>query len=221
MDLNKSRDFFDPAKVKKRCHIIGCGSIGSHVAELLARYGIETITLYDFDTVAPHNLANQNFYAKQIGMEKTEALKSILLDINPDMKIELKKQGYMGQRIAGFVFICVDNIEVRKQIVQDNINNPNIVAMFDFRTTLEEGQNYFADWSLKSERDNLFKTMNFTHEEAKAITPVSACGFELSVSPVVKDCAINGVANFTNFVNGKEVKHLIISRPYDFSKITA
>ena len=35
MDLNKSREFFDPVKVNKRCHIIGCGAIGSSVAELL------------------------------------------------------------------------------------------------------------------------------------------------------------------------------------------
>ena len=66
MDLNKSREFFDPNKVKGRCHIIGCGSIGSHVAELLARYGIKKLTLYDFDVVEPHNLVNQNFYSLAI-----------------------------------------------------------------------------------------------------------------------------------------------------------
>ena len=81
MDLNKSREFFDPNKVKGRCHIIGCGSIGSHVAELLARYGVKKLTLYDFDVVEPHNLVNQNFYHRQIGKEKTEALKEILMDI--------------------------------------------------------------------------------------------------------------------------------------------
>lgn len=221
MDLNKSREFFDPNNVKGTCHIIGCGSIGSHVAELLARYGIKKIRLYDFDTVASHNLANQNFYNYQIGKEKTEALKEILLNINPEAEITLKKQGYTGQRLSDFVFLCVDNIETRQQIVKDNLMNPNIKAMFDFRTTLEEGQCFFADWSLKTERDNFLATMDFTHEEAKEIAPVSACGFELSVSPVVKNCAINGVCNFTNFVNKKEVKHVIVSKPYDYCLISA
>ena len=71
MDLNKSLEFFDPNKVKERCHIIGCGSIGSNVAELLARYGVERITLWDFDTVEPHNIANQLFTEEDVGAPKT------------------------------------------------------------------------------------------------------------------------------------------------------
>ena len=37
MNLVKSQDYFDPIKVTNRCHIIGCGSVGSTVAELLIR----------------------------------------------------------------------------------------------------------------------------------------------------------------------------------------
>ena len=59
MNLVKSQDYFSPLLVKKRCHIIGCGSVGSTIAELLARLGITNISLYDFDTVSSHNLANQ------------------------------------------------------------------------------------------------------------------------------------------------------------------
>ena len=55
MDLNKSREFFDPRKVKERCHVIGCGSIGGNVAELLVRYGIKKITIWDDDIVESHN----------------------------------------------------------------------------------------------------------------------------------------------------------------------
>lgn len=36
MDLSKIEMVFDPASVKGRIHIIGCGSVGSTVAELLA-----------------------------------------------------------------------------------------------------------------------------------------------------------------------------------------
>lgn len=222
MDLNKSREFFDPNNVKGTCHIIGCGSIGSHVANLLGRYGIKRIKLYDFDVVESHNLANQNFSNEQLGQLKTEAVADNILSFNEDAEITTYNEGWKkGKRLSDFVFLCVDNIEVRKEIVEDNMMNSNIKAMFDFRTTLEEGQNFFANWCIREERENLLATMDFTHEEAKAISPVSACGFALSVSPVVMNCAINGVCNFTNFVNGKEVKHLIVSRPYDFNLITA
>ena len=70
MDLNKSLEFFDPAKVKEKCHVIGYGSIGSNVAELLVRYGITNLVLWDFDEVEPHNIANQIFTQADIGEKK-------------------------------------------------------------------------------------------------------------------------------------------------------
>ena len=39
MDLSKSYDVFQPEKLKGRINIIGCGSVGSTIVELLARYG--------------------------------------------------------------------------------------------------------------------------------------------------------------------------------------
>lgn len=215
MDLNKSLEFFDPANVKARCHIIGCGSIGGNVAELLARYGVNELVLWDFDNVEPHNIANQIYTTSDIEIPKTIALSAILEDINPDIKLKLKKK-YEGQPLEGFVFMCVDSVEVRQNIVKANWYNPEVIAMFDFRTTLLEGQCYFADWKNQKQKDSLKESLNFTHEEAKANTPVSACGFELSVSPVVKMCSIMGIVNFTNFINKQPTKHVIICDPYSY-----
>ena len=53
LNLSKSYDFFKPEDCTERIHIIGCGSVGSTVAELLARFGLTKLTLYDFDTVEP------------------------------------------------------------------------------------------------------------------------------------------------------------------------
>lgn len=215
MDLNKSLEFFDPAKVKEKCHVIGCGSIGSNVAELLVRYGITDITLWDFDIVEPHNIANQIFLQDQVDMPKTSALKDILEEINHDVTLTLKDK-YEDQPLSGYVFMCVDNVEVRQKIVEANWYNPNVYAVFDFRTTLLEGQCYFADWTNIKQKNSLKESLNFTHEEAKANTPVSACGFELSVSPVVKMCSIMGIVNFTNYINKEPTKHLIICDPYSY-----
>lgn len=218
MDLNKSLEFFDPSKVKERCHVIGCGSIGGNVAELLARYGITDIVLWDFDEVEPHNIANQIYTTEDLEMAKTEALLRILQRINPDIKVKWKAV-YEGQPLEGFVFMCVDSVEVRQQIVEANWYNPNVVAVIDFRTTLLEGQTYFADWSNTKQKESLKKSLDFTHKEAQANTPVSACGFELSVSPVVKICSIMGIVNFTNFINKQPTKHMIICDPYSYDFI--
>lgn len=218
MNLNKSREFFDPNKVKKTCHIIGCGSIGSNVAELLVRQGVEDLILWDMDIVEPHNIVNQLYNETHINKPKTEALYEILKDINPKLKDTIKIKGkYTNEILSGFVFMCVDSVEVRQDIVKNNMMNRNIEILFDFRTTLMEGQSYAANWKLSKDRESLLKSLDFTHEEAKANTPVSACGFELSVAPVVKMTAQMGIINFTNYINGKELKHLMLCSPYDFA----
>lgn len=217
MDLNKSLEFFDPSKVTEKCHIIGCGSIGSNVAELLARYGVTNMILWDFDDVEPHNIANQLYTEEDVGQPKTVRLHTLLTKINPVLKKSIKlRYEYKGEPLEGFVFMCVDNVDVRNMIVQANWYNPNVLAVFDFRTTLLEGQCYFADWSNMKQKNSLKESLNFTHEEAEANTPVSACGFELSVSPVVKMCSIMGIVNFTNYINKEPTKHLIICDPYSY-----
>lgn len=215
MDLNKSLEFFDPKKVKRKCHIIGCGAIGSTVAELLARQGVENFILWDEDKVESHNIVNQLYINNDIGNSKTKALSEILLNINPQIKIK-EKPFYKNEMLNGYVFSCVDSIEIRKNIVKNNFKNNSIIALFDFRMTLLEGQHYAADWSNIKHKENLLKSMDFTDEEANENTPVTACGFQMSVAPTVRIISAYGVANFTNYVNNTPIKTFIQSDPYDF-----
>jgi len=125
LNLSKSYDFFKPEDCKERIHIIGCGSVGSTVAELLVRFGLTKITLYDFDIVEPKNLANQMFRQEHIGEFKTDALENILTEINPEVKQNLRTvKGFAGHKLSGYVFLCVDNIELRRQIAIENKDNP-------------------------------------------------------------------------------------------------
>lgn len=219
MDLSKSYDYFQPEKVDCRIHIIGCGSVGATVAENLARCGITKFTLWDFDVVEPKNLANQIFRVKDIGTLKVEALKNILLEINPEIEadIKLKPKGWDGQQLNGFVFLAVDNIELRKEIVEKHMDNPFVKAMFDFRTRLEDAQHYAADWTDVNSKKALLNSMAFSHEEAAEETPVSACNVTLSVCPTVRVICALGVANFMNFWNGKPLKKLILADSFNFS----
>lgn len=214
MDLVKSYDFFQPEKCAERIHIIGCGAVGSTVAELLARFGLTKMTLYDFDTVESHNIANQMYKATDIGKPKIQALADYLVEINPEIAdgLRLEDKGYTGQRLSGYVFLCVDNIDLRREIATANKTNPYIKAMYDFRIRLEDGQHYAANWHNPKMVDNFLSTMNFTHEEAKKETQVSACNIELSVAPTVRQICAAGVCNFINFVKsgGKEIKKMIL-----------
>lgn len=207
MNLIKSQDFFSPEQVPERIHIIGCGSVGGCVAELLARFGITKMTLYDFDHVEEKNVVNQIYDYRHVGMPKAEALAQILRDINPSIGDELKiePEGYSNQRLSGYVFLAVDNIEIRKDIVKKYRSNPGIVAMFDIRTELTSAQHYAANWSKPDDVRDFFESMNFTKEEADAATPVSACGVVLGVAPTVRMVVNTAVVNFVNFVrSGKK-----------------
>ena len=217
MNLSKSFEFFDPTKLTSPVHIIGCGSVGSTVAELLARFGIEKFVLYDFDIVEPHNIVNQMFTTKHLNRQKTECVKEMLEEINPDVKVRIEPEGYTDQILDGYVFLAVDNIELRKKIAEDNKYNSYIKAMFDFRTGLTDAQHYAADWSDTKSKKAFIDTMYFSHEEAKLTTQYSACNVSLCVAPTVRMVANVGVINFVNFVKGE---HLYKSIPIDAFNFT-
>lgn len=218
MDLSKSYEYFQPEKVDARIHIVGCGSVGATIAENLVRLGLTNIALWDMDVVNPHNLANQIFRQQDVGRSKVEALADILFELNPEVKDELKlyPDGWNGQKLSGYVFLCVDNIELRRQIVEKHFDNPYIKAMLDFRTLLESAQHYAADWSDYKMKEDLLNSMQFSHDEAKDETPVSACGVTLGVAPTVRAICALGVANFVNFINGKGLKKLLIFDVFNF-----
>ena len=219
MNLNKSYEFFQPENCMERLHIVGCGAVGSTVAELLVRFGLTNISLYDFDTVEAHNIANQMYRHGDIGQLKVDALKNILTEINPDAESGIKvfSNGYGNQRLSGYVFLCLDNIDTRREITQKCVGNQYIKAIFDFRIRLTDAQHYSADWSDYDMRQNLLNSMNFTHEEALVATPQSACNMVLSVAPTVRSICAAGVSNFVNFTKGNGLKKLILIDAFNYS----
>lgn len=220
MNLEKSYDFFQPEKCTDAIHIIGCGSVGATVAECLARFGLTNFRLYDFDVVEPHNLANQMFTMEDLYKLKTERTLEMLCRINPEVRNKTKvfSDGYTNQRLNGYVFLCVDNIDLRRKIATDNQNNPYIKAMFDFRTRLEDAQHYAAAWDSPAMVKSFLATMDFSHAEAEEETPMSACKVPLSVTPTVRTICSLGCSNFINYVKGgvEKLKKMILMNAFTF-----
>lgn len=67
--------------------ICGLGGLGSHIAEALARAGVGTLILIDFDTIDVTNLNRQQYKANQMGLEKSRALAENLREIAPYLNI--------------------------------------------------------------------------------------------------------------------------------------
>ena len=218
MNTIKFSEWFDPSICKERIHIIGCGAVGSTIAELLVRMGLTISTLWDFDIVEPHNIANQMFRHKDINRLKTEALAEIMREINPEVDITLKGK-YEGQPLAGYVFMAVDKVAVRKEIVLENQTNLNIKAVFDVRMRLTDAQGYAARWSKYNGVQNLINSMNYTDEEAESETPRTACNTTLSVAPTVREICNAIVADFINLIkkDTENFKTLILIDAFNFS----
>ena len=67
--------------------IAGAGGLGSNIAVMLARSGIGHLHIVDFDIVDITNLNRQAYTVKHIGSRKVDAIKEILMEINPYMKV--------------------------------------------------------------------------------------------------------------------------------------
>ena len=72
----------------KSVAVWGCGAIGGHVAEALARAGVEKLILRDKSIVTPGVLVRQPFDDSDIGKNKATAMKERLLRISPSMCVE-------------------------------------------------------------------------------------------------------------------------------------
>jgi len=72
---------------KFREGIAGAGGLGSNCAVALARSGVGTLVICDFDVVEKANLNRQYFFLDQVGMMKTVALKNNIYRINPDISV--------------------------------------------------------------------------------------------------------------------------------------
>lgn len=83
--------------------IIGCGGLGSNVAEMLVRSGVGRLTLIDFDTVDECNLNRQFFFRDQIGMPKVVALAENLQRIRFDVRLDLVAERVTRENLMGLV----------------------------------------------------------------------------------------------------------------------
>ena len=211
MNTTKTLEFFNADELTAPISIIGCGAIGSSITELLVRMGCTNIKLYDFDIVASHNIANEKFIDSDIGQAKVDAVEAYAKAINPSVHITKYYEGLQEPYyVTGYVYLCVDNIELRKRIVEANKYNRNIKMMIDCRMRLTDAQCYFADWWDIDSINMLSSTMDFTQEEATAATPKSACGTELSVCYTVQAISCIAARNLVSFVHGNYVQPVTI-----------
>ena len=95
--------------------VCGLGGVGSYAAETLARSGVGTLILLDFDTITASNI-NRQLYAlhSTLGKDKADVAAARIADIDPTCLVQIKK-AYIDQEnpatFLGKVDYIVDAID--------------------------------------------------------------------------------------------------------------
>ena len=123
-------------KLKKaKVCILGLGGLGSNVALLLTRAGIGYLKLIDFDVVEVSNLNRQQYRISHIGIKKTEAIKTIIKEINPfveidtlDIKVDRENILSVVEDIE-IVVEAFDRAETKAMAIEELLTNKNKIVI--------------------------------------------------------------------------------------------
>lgn len=144
MRLNWSHQkaLFNPLHAKP-VTLIGAGSVGSFIALLLARQGIEDLLVLDADDVASHNVPMSAYRPKDVGRSKVHALQEIVLEAT-GLKITAIDNMYTDHPLRGTVIASVDTMDARTAIWKSVRMNPNIDILIDTRVYERFVEVYFV-----------------------------------------------------------------------------
>jgi tRNA A37 threonylcarbamoyladenosine dehydratase len=106
--------------------VFGIGGVGSYAVEALARAGIGSLTLVDFDDICATNINRQiHSLDSTIGRSKVEVMAERCRQINPDCRITPKHVFYHAETApellpAGYDYLldCIDHISAKLHLIE-------------------------------------------------------------------------------------------------------
>ncbi len=110
--------------------IAGCGGLGSNCAVALARVGIGTLVLADFDMVSDSNLNRQYYFLSQIGEPKVQALKRVIHQINPSVSVIAYEIKLDPEHIVRYFKDCDVIVEAFDQADQKEMLIETVLSAF-------------------------------------------------------------------------------------------
>jgi molybdopterin/thiamine biosynthesis adenylyltransferase len=189
---------FDPLNFKTPVHIIGVGATGSWIALILAKMGVSTMTLWDFDAVEIHNPPNQAYGLGEVGLLKVEAMKKIL-ERDCGVKVTAKAEEVDGtQPLSGIVYVCTDDMKSRLKIWEKALKlNLRVDLVVETRLAAELGLIYTVRPISAEDIDGYEDTL-YSDEEAEE----SACNYR-AISTMVTVLAGIAAHKLVKLASGK------------------
>ncbi len=133
--------------------IVGLGSVGSIVAETLARLGVNNIVLIDPDKIKTHNLDRLLYGTKKhIGCYKVDVANQLIKEHSVAHKLNIEalpysihhEKAYFASLDCDFLFSCVDRPVARD--VLNFISFAHLIPVIDggVKVTLDKNGNFYS-----------------------------------------------------------------------------
>ena len=110
----------------KRVLVVGCGGLGGHLIDMLARIGVGTLRVVDGDVFEPSNLNRQLLSeVPLLGVSKAKAAAAKISRINPEISVEMVDSFLTEKNVKRMLQFCdvvldgLDNIESRRTLAKE------------------------------------------------------------------------------------------------------
>lgn len=105
--------------------IFGMGGVGGFVTEILARQGVGTFTIIDFDVIQPSNINRQIIATNAtLNQKKVDVMRQRILDIHPnadvrtiDLKVDSENIDTIDFKAFDYVADCIDDVPAKIAII--------------------------------------------------------------------------------------------------------
>ena len=84
----------------KSVAVVGCGSLGSKIATMLARAGVANFLLVDDDILLPDNIVRNDLDWRDVGLHKADAVATKLRLVRPSTQTKVRRLQIGGQESA-------------------------------------------------------------------------------------------------------------------------
>ena len=204
INIMRHESVFNPSEHPYPIHIIGAGATGSHVFAALVSLGCKQISVYDYDVVEEHNLANQIYNGHDVGTMKVEACRrhycdKLGVEAPPSSMrfIEQKvTQDYLSMyNMPGVVFLLTDTMASRRTIFESLTRSHRSGSAAPDRMSSGIATTLFIETRMGSTHGNIFTINPFdaqqrrdwantlVDDEDEDNIELSPCGTALSVGP--------------------------------------
>lgn len=112
--------------LEKRVLVVGCGGLGGHLIDMLARIGVGTLRVVDGDVFEPSNLNRQLLSeVPLLGVSKAKAAAERISRVNPEIAVEAMDCFLTDENVSGLLTECdvvldgLDNIASRRILARE------------------------------------------------------------------------------------------------------